>query len=355
MGKFSKNKISPDKGKSKTETVGKQIKSVKNDPFFVTSVANTSNSNTARSSNNTNVQNKHKRVNSSTSFESIKPNKLGSNLRHTFKNTLKKTFKKRNNIEENRSKFVTSPSKSGTFFVREEMAVKENDAINESSPQETQGGKKPFDKKKWRMQKYSKKYKLEQWEEKRKKAVLRHYYKDVKQTDKGISKIYEQYNSSESEEEDNTEKNDMEENENNLNNSINMGRNSRRSFKNDVARNEEEEITDNSKNEENIKNESDASNSNFKNESEASNSNFKKRKAYKKAHEEYQRIKEEKKKRREELEKKKAERDAALKIYKQKKVEKFKRLNKKTKRGQPVMKDRIEMLLEQIQKNIQNN
>jgi len=43
------------------------------------------------------------------------------------------------------------------------------------------------------------------------------------------------------------------------------------------------------------------------------------------------------------------ERVEALKIYKQKKEEKFKVLSRKTKRGQPVMAARMEMLLEKIQ------
>lgn len=41
----------------------------------------------------------------------------------------------------------------------------------------------------------------------------------------------------------------------------------------------------------------------------------------------------------------------ALNKYKQKKTEKYKKLSKKTKKGQPVMKYRLEMLLEKIEKN----
>ncbi|XP_043269457.1 thyroid transcription factor 1-associated protein 26 homolog isoform X2 [Venturia canescens] len=40
--------------------------------------------------------------------------------------------------------------------------------------------KKPFDKKKYRLQKYSNKYKVDQWEDRRKKAVLRNFYKDLR-------------------------------------------------------------------------------------------------------------------------------------------------------------------------------
>ncbi|XP_017789160.1 PREDICTED: thyroid transcription factor 1-associated protein 26 homolog [Habropoda laboriosa] len=39
--------------------------------------------------------------------------------------------------------------------------------------------KKPFNKKKYRLQKYSNKYKINQWEERRKKAILRGFYKEL--------------------------------------------------------------------------------------------------------------------------------------------------------------------------------
>ncbi|KAG8221876.1 hypothetical protein J437_LFUL003252 [Ladona fulva] len=42
--------------------------------------------------------------------------------------------------------------------------------------------KKPFDKKRWREKKYSKKFKVQQWEEKRKKAVIRQYIKELKKS-----------------------------------------------------------------------------------------------------------------------------------------------------------------------------
>ena len=45
------------------------------------------------------------------------------------------------------------------------------------------------------------------------------------------------------------------------------------------------------------------------------------------------------------------ERVEALKEYKRKKEEKFKVLSRKTKRGQPVMGARMEMLLEKIQQS----
>lgn len=48
----------------------------------------------------------------------------------------------------------------------------------------------------------------------------------------------------------------------------------------------------------------------------------------------------------------KEERRKALKKYKEKKMQAFKVLSKKNKKGQPVMKGRIEMLLEKIQENL---
>lgn len=54
----------------------------------------------------------------------------------------------------------------------------------------------------------------------------------------------------------------------------------------------------------------------------------------------------------EEIIRKKEERNKALKKYKEKKIHAFKALSKKTKKGQPVMKGRIEMLLEKIQESL---
>lgn len=72
--------------------------------------------------------------------------------------------------------------------------------------------------------------------------------------------------------------------------------------------------------------------------------------AFFKAKREYQRKQEEKKKRIEEAIRVKAERAEALRNYKEKKMRNFKVLSKKTRKGQPVMKGRIEMLLEKIQR-----
>lgn len=144
--------------------------------------------------------------------------------------------------------------------------------------------KKPFDKKQWRTKKYSNKYKLEMWEDKRRKAVLRSYHKQLKHD--GIDQISEQTDQ------------------------INDSR-----ADSDLDRR-------------------------------------KKGSTIKKAHLEFQRIKEEKQKSKEEAIKRKDERKKAIAVHKKKKIETFKRLNKKTKKGQPIMKDRIELLLEKIQHSV---
>lgn len=74
--------------------------------------------------------------------------------------------------------------------------------------------------------------------------------------------------------------------------------------------------------------------------------------AFFKAKKEYQRKQQEEKKRREDAIRVKAEREEALRNYKEKKMRNFKVLSKKTKKGQPVMKDRVEMLLEKIQQSL---
>ena len=53
----------------------------------------------------------------------------------------------------------------------------------------------------------------------------------------------------------------------------------------------------------------------------------------------------------EKIAKQKQEKEEALKKYREKKTEHFKKLSQKTKKGQPLMKGRLEILLEKIQKN----
>lgn len=48
----------------------------------------------------------------------------------------------------------------------------------------------------------------------------------------------------------------------------------------------------------------------------------------------------------------KAEREEALKKYKEKRMQTYKQLSRKTRKGQPVMNVRLEMLLEKIQQQM---
>lgn len=211
-------------------------------------------------------------------------------------------------------KSVQTPQSSSDFFVKPSKNIKSSSSSrNEADKKASEATKRPFDKRKWRLRKYSKKYKLEQWEEKRKKTVLREYYKQIKDDENkyDIQKIYD-----EGDDEDLTVDN---ENENNLNADIKIGQETLKS--NDMINNQ-------------------------------SGTKSKRKKAFQKAHLEYERIKEEKKQKKEEFKRKKAERDEALKQYKEKKITKFKVLSRKTRKGQPIMKDRMEMLLAQIQDNL---
>lgn len=157
--------------------------------------------------------------------------------------------------------------------------------------------KKPFDKKKWRTKKYSNKYKIEQWEDKRKKAVLRSYYRELKQSSSPHKTTSKESDLDKSLGQTSTVVND----------DLNLTRTS------NVRR------MDNTS---------------------------------KKAHLEFLRIKEEKRKSKEEALKKKEEKKKAIEMSRQKKTEKFKRYNKRNKKGQPIMKDRIELLLEKLQHNM---
>lgn len=74
-----------------------------------------------------------------------------------------------------------------------------------------------------------------------------------------------------------------------------------------------------------------------------------KKDAYHAAEKMYQKLKAEKKEMKEARLVKQKEKIDALNKYKAEKALKYKKLCKKTKKGQPVMKDRLEMLLEKIQ------
>ncbi|XP_013191787.2 thyroid transcription factor 1-associated protein 26 [Amyelois transitella] len=155
--------------------------------------------------------------------------------------------------------------------------------------------KKPFDKKTYRLKKYSKKYKLEQWEEQRKKKLLRNYYKDVKNETAGSYKP-------KSFDEDN----------------VDSGKEVGKFVRHPDLIEKENKI--------------------------------KNKDPFQKAKEQYSKIQQEKLEKKHEKEKMKEERMQKLQEYKKKKQDRFKKLSRKTKKGQPVMTGRLELLLEKIQK-----
>ncbi|NXI44909.1 TAP26 protein, partial [Galbula dea] len=78
---------------------------------------------------------------------------------------------------------------------------------------------------------------------------------------------------------------------------------------------------------------------------------FRKKTSNQKAKEEYEKIKAERARKKEEAEKRKQQREAAQQLYKQRKMEAYKILCKKTKRGQPNLNLQVEFLLQKIQQN----
>ncbi|NXM37446.1 TAP26 protein, partial [Oxyruncus cristatus] len=78
---------------------------------------------------------------------------------------------------------------------------------------------------------------------------------------------------------------------------------------------------------------------------------FRKKTSNQKAKEEYEKIKAERARKKEEAEKRKQQREEAQRLYKQKKMEAYKILSKKTKKGQPNLNLQVEFLLQKIQKN----
>ncbi|KAA0720895.1 Thyroid transcription factor 1-associated protein 26 -like protein [Triplophysa tibetana] len=71
--------------------------------------------------------------------------------------------------------------------------------------------------------------------------------------------------------------------------------------------------------------------------------------SYQKTKQEYERIKQEREQKREEFLKNKAQREEAVKKYKEKKMATYQILNRKTKKGQPNLNIQMELLLQKIQ------
>ena len=154
--------------------------------------------------------------------------------------------------------------------------------FNRKQSEYVSNGKKPFNKKKYRLQKYSNKYKVNQWEQRRKKAVLRGFYKQIgKDQQQNLKKFaYEA---------------------------------------NDQYGHEKQQ---------------------------------KRISAFHKARQEFLDKKNEERKQEEEAFQVRAEREEALKKYKEKRMQTYKQLSRKTRKGQPVMNVRLEMLLEKIQQQV---
>ncbi|XP_032691017.1 thyroid transcription factor 1-associated protein 26 homolog isoform X2 [Odontomachus brunneus] len=168
--------------------------------------------------------------------------------------------------------------------MRNNMKNIENKARRKQGDDKKKQHEKTFDKKKYRLKKYSNKYKINQWEERRRKAVMREFHKELKRNQQDSTQTLT-------------------------------------------------DLSDTSK-------DTDTSNSEKKNY------------AFFKAKQAHKCIMKDKKEKMEEINRKKEESNEALKKYKEKKMHTFRALSKKTKKGQPVMKGRIELLLEKIQENL---
>lgn len=192
-------------------------------------------------------------------------------------NTRQEQFDKNRDIKQEQHKATEKKQNGAT-------EKKQNDATE----------KKPFDKKTYRLKKYSKKYKLDQWEEQRKKRLIHNYQKELKHDT--VSGTYKPISFDED---------------------ITDGPVGKYVRHPDII--EKENLAKTTKD------------------------------PFKKAKEQYNKIKQDKEQKQLEIERIKEERNKKLQEYKKKKHDRFKKLSKKTKRGQPVMTGRLELLLEKIQ------
>ena len=158
--------------------------------------------------------------------------------------------------------------------------------------------KKPFNKAAWRKKKYSHGHKVEQWKEKQKMSMARSYHKMLKKDEKKA--LY-------------------------------LKGGGKKHNPNLEPIGEKTSLTDKKE-------------------------DFPKPKSgFSKARRKYEEKIIAKQKRKEEFLKRQEEKEAAIKKYKEKKALKMKALTAKTKRGQPVMAGRMELLLEQIQQQCKDD
>lgn len=195
-------------------------------------------------------------------------------------------------MDKKQDKFYLSSGNSKTKKQKDDGNLDKDDSggIEEKS-------KKPFDKKAYRLKKYSKKYKLEQWEQQRRKKVLHDYYKETKNDP--LAGTYKPKGFDDSDDE--------------------VDANAGKFVRHPDACKVEVKT-------------------------------FKEKDPFKKAKERYNSLKQQKLEKQKEIERKKEIKMQKLQEYKKKKAERFKKLSQKTKKGQPVMTGRLEMLLEKIQK-----
>lgn len=167
--------------------------------------------------------------------------------------------------------------------------------------------KKPFDKKAYRLKKYSKKYKLEQWEEQRKKRLLREYHKEIK-------------------------------------NDPTVGTYKAKTFDEDATVGSKEAGKY-------VRHPDLLEKQNLFEKEDVVSSTTGNRDPYRKAKEHFNKLKQEKLEKQQQKQRIKEQKQQKLDEYKKKKNERFKKLSKKTKKGQPMMTGRLELLLEKIQSN----
>lgn len=210
------------------------------------------------------------------------------------------------------------PSSGGSnFFIKSSNTKNEPSELhspgtsNFTKKEETQTSsikKRSFDKKQYRFQKYSKKYKLQQWEEKRKKRLLHEYRQSLKNKHEpqlNVDQIYETYESEPP----------------GLCPSKNIGVEENPG---DLTNYTESEIPQYNK----------------------------QKKTFLKPHQRYQQIKDENRTKTEEVQRKNEERELAIQKAKKERFHRNKKLSQKTKKGQPIMKYRMELLLEKIEKTL---
>lgn len=240
------------------------------------------------------------------------------------KDRLTKTFKDKKvgnlfikEIERDQPKTLECPKSNGSTNSTEETKFSEGEKLENTkkhhinNDSEADKVKIPFDKKKYRLKKYSNKYKVEKWQSMREKKILTQYQKITKKPDnKGldVQKIYERYEN---------ENSDLDES-----NPVDLLEHKRTILNGNYVQNPKE-------------------------------NNAPRKQAPLSIKEKQQEIEKEKEKKKQEFLKKKAEKEEALKLSRKMKAERYKKLNKRTKKGQPIMKDRMEMIFEQVQKMCQ--